>query len=76
MVNRKGIVVYFKSKKVLRLVEKNGVHITYVNHKGRYLTGYVDTEHFEQAKERIENLRQVRRVEASLLDMSEMSFEE
>lgn len=76
MINRKGIVVYFKTKKVLKLIEKNGVHITYVNHKGRYLTGYVDTEHFDQAKERIEKLRHVRRVEPSLLDMSDLTFEE
>lgn len=76
MVKRKGIIVYFQSKKVAKEVERIGVNITYLNPKANYLTGYVDEDQFEQLKKQLSKLRFVKKVEESLLDMQDLSFKE
>jgi uncharacterized protein YlbG (UPF0298 family) len=76
MVKRKGIIVYFQSKKVAKEIEKFGVNITYLNPKANYLSGYVDEDQFEQTKRQIQKLRNVKKVEESLMDMEELSFKE
>ncbi|MBN2504480.1 MAG: DUF2129 domain-containing protein [Bacilli bacterium] len=76
MVKRKGIIVYFQNKKVAKEIEKAGVNIAYVNPKANYLSGYVDADNFEKVKKQIQNLRLVRRVDESLVDMDEFSFKE
>ncbi|MBN2696961.1 MAG: DUF2129 domain-containing protein, partial [Bacilli bacterium] len=53
-----------------------GVNIAYVNPKANYLSGYVDADNFEKVKKQIQNLRLVRRVDESLVDMDEFSFKE
>ena len=76
MVKRKGIIVYFQSKKAAKEVEKIGVNIVYLNPKANYLTGYVDEDQFEAIKKQCAKLRLVRKVEESLLDMQDLAFKE
>jgi len=76
MVKRKGIIVYFQNKKVAKEVEKAGVHITYLNPKANYLSGYVDAEQFDKIRKQIQKFRQVRKVDESLVEMDEFDFKE
>lgn len=76
MVKRKGIIVYFQNKKVAKEIEKAGVNVTYINPKANYLSGYVDSEQFENVKKQIQKFRLVRKVEESLVDMDEFEFKE
>ncbi|HOP57373.1 MAG TPA: DUF2129 domain-containing protein [Bacillota bacterium] len=76
MVNRKGIIVYFQSKKIVKEVEKTGVNVVYINPKAKYLTGYIDASEYEKARKQIQKIRLVRKVEESLVDMEEFSFNE
>ncbi|MBU1145083.1 MAG: YlbG family protein [Firmicutes bacterium] len=76
MVSRKAMVVYFQSKKVEKEIEKLGVNITYINVKMNYLIGYVDAISYDKVKKQIANLRHVRKVEDSLLEMETFDFNE
>lgn len=76
MVKRKGIIVYFQSPKALPEIEKQGINITYKNEKRGYLVGYVDENQFERVKKLVEVIKNVRKVEESLLDMDTFSFQE
>ncbi len=76
MVSRKGMIVFFQTPKVVAEIEKAGVHVVYKNDKRNYLTGYVDSPQFEKIKKQVEAIKNVRKVEESLLDMQELDFKE
>lgn len=76
MVKRKGIIVYFQNKKVAKEIEKAGVNVTYLNPKANYLSGYVDADQFERIKKQIQKIRQVKKVDESLVDMDVFEFTE
>ena len=76
MVIRKGILVYFASGKIRQEVEKVGVNIVYFNEKRNYLAGYVDATQFERIKKQLETMKNVRKVEESLLDMEPLNFQD
>lgn len=74
MVKRKGIVVYFRSNKVLKKLSQFKINITYVNKLGKYLTGYVDENEYEKIEKSLKKMRLIKYVESSLVDMDELSF--
>jgi uncharacterized protein YlbG (UPF0298 family) len=74
MVKRKGIVVYFRSNKVLKKLSQYKINITYVNKLGKYLTGYVDENDYEKIEKSLKKMRLIKYVESSLVDMDELSF--
>ncbi len=74
MVKRKGIVVYFKSNKVLKIISEFKINITYINKLGKYLTGYVDESQYEIIEKELRKIKLVKYVESSRVDMEELSF--
>jgi uncharacterized protein YlbG (UPF0298 family) len=76
MVSRKGIIVYYATPKVRQEIEKQGVNIVYQNEKRNYLTGYVDATQFERIKKVLETMKNIKKVEESLVEMEELNFSE
>ena len=74
MVERKGIVVYFQNKKVIKTIKKYNINITYVNTAGKYLTGYCDTAEFEKIKKDLKQKKLIRKVDESLIEMPEIDL--
>lgn len=76
MINRKGIIVYFQTPKVIQEIEKQGIAVVYKNEKRNYLVGYVDKNQFDRVKKQLEGMKNVKKVEESLLDMEQFAFPE
>lgn len=76
MINRKGIIVYFQTVKIIPEIEKQGVAVVYKNDKRNYLVGYVDKNQFDRVKKQLEGMKNVKKVEESLLDMEQFAFPE
>jgi uncharacterized protein YlbG (UPF0298 family) len=76
MITRKGIIVYFQTTKIIPEIEKQGLNITYKNDKRNYVMGYVDATQFDRIKKQLETMKNVRKVEESLVDMDQFSFKE
>jgi uncharacterized protein YlbG (UPF0298 family) len=74
MVKRKGIVVYFRSNKVLKKLSEFNINITYVNKLGKYLTGYVDEKQFDEIAKSLKKIKQIKYVDSSRVDMEDLSF--
>jgi uncharacterized protein YlbG (UPF0298 family) len=75
MVKRKGIVVYFRSNKVLKKLSNYDINITYINKLGKYLTGYVDDDKYDVIKQDLKKIKQIKYVDQSKVDMDDLSFE-
>jgi uncharacterized protein YlbG (UPF0298 family) len=76
MVTRKGIIVYYATPKVRQEIEKQGVNIVYQNDKRSYITGYVDATQFERIKKLLETMKNIKKVEESLVEMEVLDFAE
>jgi uncharacterized protein YlbG (UPF0298 family) len=76
MVSRKGIIVYYATPKVRQEIEKQGVNIVYQNEKRNFITGYVDSNQFERIKKALETMKNIKKVEESLVEMEELNFSE
>lgn len=76
MVSRKGIIVYYATPKVRQEIEKQGVNIVYQNEKRNFITGYVDSNQFERIKKTLETMKNIKKVEESLVEMEELNFSE
>ena len=76
MIKRKGMIIYIQTPKILSEIEKCGINITYKNEPRGYVVGYVDEQEYSRIKKQVEAFKQVRKVEESLLDMSQFSFKE
>lgn len=74
MIKRKGIVVYFRSHKALKMISNLKINITYINKLGKYLTGYVDVHMFDEIEKTLKKNKLIKYVESSLVDMEEISF--
>ncbi|XFA99773.1 DUF2129 domain-containing protein [Candidatus Izemoplasma sp. B36] len=69
MIDRKGIVIYFQNPKVIKIVKKYNVNITYVNKIGKYLTGYCDAKDYPTIKKELKKNRLIKKVDESLVEM-------
>jgi uncharacterized protein YlbG (UPF0298 family) len=74
MVKRKGIIVYFRNKKILNRIKELGINITYVNEALKYLIGYIDDHRYEEIEKNLKNHRLVKKVEASKQEMENLNF--
>lgn len=74
MVKRKGIVIYFRSNKVLKKLSDFSINITYINKLGKYLTGYVDEDKFDDIQKELKKIKLIKYVDSSKVDMEEYSF--
>ncbi len=74
MIKRKGIIIYFRNKKILNKVKSLGINVTYVNDALRYLTGYVDYEKFEEVFNNLKKHRLIKKIEASKIEMEDLNF--
>ncbi|HOO43621.1 MAG TPA: DUF2129 domain-containing protein [Bacillota bacterium] len=74
MIERKGIVIYFQNKKVLKTIEKYNINIVYVNEAGKYLTGYCDIKDFPLIKKELKNHKLIRKVDESYVEMPEIGL--
>jgi uncharacterized protein YlbG (UPF0298 family) len=74
MIKRKGIIVYFRNKKIVNKLKEFNVNVTYVNDSLKYLTGYIDEEKFEELYNNLKNHRLVKKIEASKQEMESLNF--
>lgn len=74
MIKRKGIVVYFRTTKVLKKIKQFDINITYINKLGKYLTGYVNEDSFDQVANALKKIKQIKYVDSSKIDMDDLSF--
>lgn len=74
MIKRKGIVVYFRTTKVLKKIKQFDINITYINKLGKYLTGYVNEDSFDQIANALKKIKQIKYVDSSKIDMDDLSF--
>ena len=75
MRNRKSIIVYFKSPRVLKRLKKIG-NVAYFHKKRKYAVLYIDEDRRDKVRKELESLKHVRRVEDSLLDDSMYKVED
>jgi len=74
MIKRKGIIIYFKHKKVVKKIKDLDINITYVNEAARYLTGYVNEDSFAKVEKILRNNRLVKKVEASMQEIEVLNI--
>jgi uncharacterized protein YlbG (UPF0298 family) len=74
MIKRKGIIIYFRSKKIVNKVKELGVNVTYVNDNHKYLTGYLDEDKYDQLFKQLKKHRLVKKIEASKQEMEALNF--
>jgi len=74
MVKRKGIIVYFRHKKIVNKIKELGVNVTYISEGLRYLTGFVDEEKYEDVFKNLKNHRLVKKIEESKQEMEQFNF--
>ena len=66
MLNRRSLIIHFRSPKVLKKLKHRG-NLVYFHKKRKYAVLYVDDNNSDAIIEEISGYRHVRRVEASLL---------
>ncbi|HQN74688.1 MAG TPA: DUF2129 domain-containing protein [Bacillota bacterium] len=74
MIKRKGIIIYFRNKKIVNKLKEFNVNVTYVNDNLKYLTGYIDEERYDELYNNLKNHRLVKKIEASKQEMESLSF--
>jgi uncharacterized protein YlbG (UPF0298 family) len=74
MIKRKGIIIYFRNKKIVNKLKEFNVNVTYVNDNLKYLTGYIDEARYDDLYNNLKNHRLVKKIEASKQEMESLSF--
>ncbi len=74
MTIRKSLIVYFRTPKAIKQIADFG-ELMYYTKKGKYAVLYLDEDKVEDAKEKMNQLKLVRKVENSLLDSQEYQLE-
>lgn len=74
MIKRKGIIVYFRHKKIVNKIKELGINVTYISDALRYLTGYIDEDKYEEVYNSLKNHRLVKKIEASKQEMESLNF--
>lgn len=68
MVNRKSLIVYFKTKKVLDNINPN-VNVYYISQKRNYAVLYMDSKLCDKVKEELTNMKGVKTVVESKFEL-------
>lgn len=80
MVERKGFAIYYRNKKVLKQIQEkikqshNG-HIIYMSKKNNYCMAYCDAKIYSLLKKELMEIKGVRGVEPSHLDIDHTTFD-
>jgi len=74
MTKRKSIIVYFRSPKAVKQIEKV-VPVHYFNKKRRYAIGYVSEDQLQAKIKELRAIKLVKRVEESLFETDEYELE-
>ena len=74
MLKRKSIIVYFRSPKAVKLIEKVAP-VNYYNKKRRYAICYVNEDQVEDATKELRAIKLVKRVEESLVETDEYELD-
>jgi uncharacterized protein YlbG (UPF0298 family) len=74
MIKRKGIIVYFRHKKIVNRIKELGINVTYISDALRYLTGYIDEDKYDEVYNSLKNHRLVKKIEASKQEMEAINF--
>ncbi len=74
MVKRKSLIVYFRTPKAVKQIEKV-VTIKYFNKKRRYAICYVSEDSIAAKTEELKAIKLVKRVEESLFETDEYQMD-
>ena len=74
MVKRKSLIVYFRSPKVVKQIEKF-VRIQNYNKKRRKAICYINEAEMEQTLDKLNKMKLVKKVEESLFDTDEYQLD-
>ena len=74
MVKRKSIIIYFRSPKAVKQIEKFAP-VNYYNKKRRYAISYVNEENLEKTITQLKAVKLVKRVEESLFVTDEYQID-
>ena len=74
MIVRRSLIVYFRTPKAIKQIAEFG-ELKYYTKKGKYAVLYLDENKVEETKEKLNQLKLVRKVEESLLDNKEYQLE-
>ena len=74
MTNRKSLIVYFRTPKAIKQIAEFG-ELKYYTKKGKYAVLYLDEDKVEKTKEKLNQLKLVRKVDESLLESKEYQLD-
>ena len=74
MINRKSLIVYFRTPKAIKQIAEFG-ELKYYTKKGKYAVLYLDENKVEEITEKLNLLKLVRKVEESLLENKEYQLD-
>ncbi len=74
MVKRKSIIVYFRSPKAVKQIEKFA-SVNYYNKKRRYAVSYVNEDSIGKTIKQLKTIKLVKRVEESLFITDEYQID-
>jgi len=74
MTLRKSLIVYFRTPKAIKQIADFG-ELMYYTKKGKYAVLYLDEDKVEETKEKLNQLKLVKKVEESLLDDKEYQLD-
>lgn len=64
LTKRRAIIVYYNGRRVLRSLHHYG-QLRYVSKRFHYAILYINQDHYDEVKERVQNLRAVKHVLSS-----------
>jgi uncharacterized protein YlbG (UPF0298 family) len=74
MLKRKSIIVYFRSPKAVKQIEKFAT-VNYYNKKRRYAICYVNEDKVDEIAKELKAVKLVKRVEVSLFETDEYQLD-
>ncbi len=74
MIKRKSLIVYFRSPKAVKQIEKF-TSVTYYHKKRHYAVCYVNEDDIELTIEKLKNMKLVKKVEESLFETDEYGLD-
>ena len=74
MIERKGLIVYFNDKEVLKSLDKTVVNIYYVSEKNNYAVIYCDSNRYKPLCAQLKSLSGITGFEDSLFEVEKNEF--
>jgi uncharacterized protein YlbG (UPF0298 family) len=74
MIKRKSLIVYFRSPKAVKQIERIA-SVTYFNKKRHYAVVYVNEEELQKTETELKKLKLVKKVEESLFETTEYNLD-